>query len=78
MEGSTSSNILDDLITKTNTPSGVSYGTDAGYFSNQGWQTIVCGPGDIEQAHKSDEYIMIEDIKSGMRFVANMVNSYLI
>ena len=78
LKKSTNSNIFDNLTTKTNTPSGVSYGTDAGYFSEQGWQTIVCGPGDIEQAHKSDEYILIEDIKSGMRFVENMVNSYLI
>ena len=78
LKKSTNSNTLDNLTTKTNTPSGVSYGTDAGYFSKQGWQTIVCGPGDIEQAHKSDEYILIEDIKSGMRFVENIVNSYLI
>jgi acetylornithine deacetylase len=78
LKKSTNSNIFDNLTTKTNTPSGVSYGTDAGYFSEQGWQTIVCGPGDIEQAHKSDEYILIEDIKSGMRFVENMVNCYLI
>lgn len=72
------SNKIDKLISKTNTPSGVSYGTDAGYFSNQGWQTIVCGPGDIEQAHKSNEYILIEDIKLGIHFVEKMVNDYLI
>ena len=52
---------------------GVSYGTDAGYFSNIGWPTIVCGPGNIAQAHQSDEFIEIKDIRDGMVFIRDLI-----
>lgn len=35
----------------------VSYGTEAGFFEKIGVPTVVCGPGDIAQAHTKDEYI---------------------
>jgi len=35
----------------------VSYGTDAGFFDAIGWPAVVCGPGDIAEAHKPDEFI---------------------
>jgi acetylornithine deacetylase len=56
---------------------GVSYGTDAGYFSKIGWPTIVCGPGKIEQAHTSDEFIKIKDIKDGINFMMNLMSGIL-
>ncbi len=56
---------------------GVSYGTDAGFFSDIGWKTIVCGPGKIEQAHTSDEYIEIDDIKDGIDFMISLMNGIL-
>ena len=68
-----------NLLTKKdpNHKSGVSYGTDAGYFSNIGWPTIVCGPGKIEQAHTSDEFIKINDIKDGIDFMTSLMSSIL-
>jgi acetylornithine deacetylase len=51
----------------------VSYGTDAGFFSNIGWPTIVCGPGNISQAHKADEFIEIEDIRNGILFFMDLI-----
>ncbi|MDM8569157.1 acetylornithine deacetylase [Thiotrichales bacterium HSG1] len=42
----------------TNQPSGaVAYATEAPYLQALGMQTIVLGPGDIEQAHQPDEFI---------------------
>jgi acetylornithine deacetylase len=35
----------------------VSYGTEAGIYQNAGVSSIVCGPGDIAQAHRPDEWI---------------------
>jgi acetylornithine deacetylase len=35
----------------------VSFGTEAGLFAQSGIPAIVCGPGDIAQAHKPDEYV---------------------
>lgn len=35
----------------------VSYGTEAGLFQRAGMEAIICGPGEIDRAHKADEYI---------------------
>ena len=35
----------------------VSYCTEAGLFQNIGIPSVICGPGNIEQAHKPDEYV---------------------
>ena len=41
----------------------MSFGTEAGLFQEIGISTVVCGPGSIEQAHKIDEYIFLDEIK---------------
>ena len=40
----------------------VSYGTEAALFQQAGMPAIVCGPGSIEQAHKPNEYVTLEQI----------------
>lgn len=41
----------------------VGFGTEAGYFTQLGFPTIVCGPGDMEgQGHKPDEYITLDQL----------------
>jgi acetylornithine deacetylase len=51
----------------------VSYGTEGGIFQGAGWSTVVCGPGDIAQAHQADEYIEDSEIAAGERFVADLI-----
>ncbi|MDA4847855.1 acetylornithine deacetylase [Hoeflea poritis] len=41
----------------TNANDCVSYATEAGFFQQAGWPTVVCGPGSIDQAHRPDEYV---------------------
>ena len=41
----------------------VSYCTEAGLFQEIGIASIICGPGNIEQAHKPDEFIEISQLK---------------
>ena len=41
----------------------VSFGTEAGLFQEVGISAVVCGPGSIEQAHKVDEYIVLDELK---------------
>tara|TARA_B110000438_G_scaffold242207_1_gene241680 strand:- start:141 stop:1334 length:1194 start_codon:yes stop_codon:yes gene_type:complete len=50
-------------LTGDNSKEVVSFGTEAGLFQEIGISTVVCGPGSIEQAHKIDEYIFLEEIK---------------
>ena len=40
----------------------VSYGTEAALFQQAGMPAIVCGPGSIEQAHKPNEYVSLDQI----------------
>ena len=50
-------------LTGDNSRQVVSFGTEAGLFQEIGISTVVCGPGSIEQAHKIDEYIVLDEIK---------------
>ena len=38
------------------------FGTEAGIFQNLGVDVVVCGPGSIEQAHKADEFVAVEQL----------------
>jgi len=50
-------------LTGDNSRQVVSFGTEAGLFQEIGISTVVCGPGSIEQAHKIDEFIVLEELK---------------
>jgi acetylornithine deacetylase len=41
----------------------VSYGTEAGLYQAAGMPAVVWGPGDIEVAHKPDEFVKISDLE---------------
>jgi acetylornithine deacetylase len=46
-------------------PKTVCYGTDGGEF-NELKHRVVCGPGDIAQAHTSDEWLELEQLSKGI------------
>ncbi len=56
-------------ITGRNSRGVVSFGTDAGYFSDEGFSTVVFGPGTITRAHAPDEYIEMSEIAQGIEFL---------
>lgn len=51
----------------------VTYGTEAGLFANAGIPTVVCGPGDIAQAHAPDEFIELDQIAQCEAFVDRLI-----
>lgn len=51
----------------------VSYGTEAGQFQDRGYSAVVCGPGDIEQAHQADEFIELSELKAGEVFIDQII-----
>jgi acetylornithine deacetylase len=53
----------------------VSYGTEAGQFQERGYSAVICGPGDIAQAHQPDEYITVAQFEAGGRFMERVVES---
>ena len=56
-------------LTGINNRGVVSFGSDAGYFSDAGYYTVLFGPGSISRAHKPDEYIEISEIAEGLEFM---------
>ena len=61
-------------ITGDNSREVVSFGTEAGLFQELGISTVVCGPGSIEQAHKIDEFIELNEIKKCLSFLEGIKN----
>lgn len=51
-------------------PARVSYGTEAGVFQAAGIATVVCGPGDVAQAHQPEEWIAESELAACDRFLA--------
>lgn len=52
----------------------VAYGTEGGRFSKEGGiPTVVCGPGDIDRAHKADEYITRDELAACEGFIAALI-----
>lgn len=60
-------------LTGANSTGKVAFGTEAGLFQEMaGIPTLVCGPGSIEQAHKPDEWIALEQIGQCEDFVRRL------
>jgi len=54
----------------------VAYAAEAGQFSNAGFQSVICGPGDIAQAHRPDEFIAIDQLEQGVQFMKRVINTF--
>jgi len=59
---------LVSAITGLNSTQAVSFGTDAGHFAHGGISTLVMGPGNIDRAHKADEYIEVSELADCLKF----------
>ncbi|AHG38831.1 acetylornithine deacetylase [Pseudomonas syringae CC1557] len=42
----------------------VAFGTEGGLFDQSGIPAVVCGPGSMEQGHKPDEFISVEQLEA--------------
>lgn len=51
----------------------VSFGTEAGLFDAIGINSVVCGPGSIDQAHKPDEFVSREQMQCCDQMIENLV-----
>ncbi len=60
-------------ITGDNASHVVSYGTEAGQFQEAGYSAVICGPGDIAQAHQPNEFITVAQFNQGHGFMERLV-----
>lgn len=49
-------------LTGANHAECVAFGTEAGIFQSLGMSAVICGPGSIEQAHKADEFVALDQL----------------
>ncbi|MBV9653506.1 MAG: acetylornithine deacetylase [Acetobacteraceae bacterium] len=55
----------------------VSYGTEAGLYAKDGIPTIICGPGDIAQAHRPDEWLAHSQLAACDAFIRRLADQLL-
>ena len=53
----------------------VSYGTEAGLFQKMGVPSVICGPGDIAQAHGPNEFVALEQLAQCERFMDRILET---
>ena len=61
-------------LTGENSTNVVSYGTESGQFQERGYSAVICGPGDISQAHQPNEYVSVDQFEKGQAFMSNLVD----
>ncbi len=63
-------------LAETEEISKTSFGTEGGLFTRQlGIPTVVCGPGNIEQAHKPNEFIELQQVQQMERFMQRLIHA---
>ena len=58
-------------LTGSNATVAMPFATEAGQFQVRGYPTVLCGPGNVDQAHQPDEYISTEQVEHCMKFMRN-------
>ncbi len=56
--------------------SAVAFGTEGPYFKELGTETVILGPGDIEQAHQPDEFLAIDRIRPTLQILKAMIGRF--
>lgn len=54
----------------------VAFGTEAGLFKQAGIDTVVCGPGSINQAHQPDEFVSLEQLARCETFLQGLAKPH--
>lgn len=60
------------------TSESVAFATEAPFMQQLGMQTVVLGPGSINQAHQPDEFISIDQIEPAVKIVQSLIQKFCI
>ncbi|MDE2165326.1 MAG: acetylornithine deacetylase [Alphaproteobacteria bacterium] len=64
---------LAGALSGANAAGKVSYTTEGGLYQQGGIPTVICGPGSIEQAHRPDEFIALDQVKQCEAFMRRLL-----
>lgn len=62
----------------THTAGSVAFGTEAPFFNRMGMQSVVMGPGHIDQAHQPDEYLALDMIDPAIELLGKLIRHFCI
>ncbi|MEO7206174.1 MAG: acetylornithine deacetylase [Steroidobacteraceae bacterium] len=62
-------------LSKNPTVGKVSYGTEAGLFQKMGVPTVICGPGDIAEAHRPNEFVALDQLAQCESFMERILET---
>jgi acetylornithine deacetylase len=77
METPAEAAIVKALESLTGHPAGaVAFGTEGPYLNRMGLETVICGPGHIDQAHQPDEYLPLEHVQPGIELIQSLIRRF--
>jgi acetylornithine deacetylase len=62
-------------LSRNTTVGKVSYGTEAGLFQQMGVPTVICGPGDIAEAHRPNEFVALDQLAQCENFIDRILET---
>jgi len=54
----------------------VAFGTEGPYLNQLGMETVILGPGHIDQAHQPDEYLALDQIDPGVTLIKRLIKQF--
>jgi acetylornithine deacetylase len=60
-------------VTGARSSGGALYGTDGGWFTGSGIVSLICGPGDLDQAHQPNEYVRRDPFERGPAMIGRVI-----
>jgi acetylornithine deacetylase len=69
--------LVETCVSMTGYPAqAVAFGTEAPFYSRLGMETVVMGPGSINQAHQPDEYLALNQIEPAISLLRKLIKTY--
>ena len=56
----------------------MAFGTEAPFFQALGMETVIFGPGSIDQAHQPDEYLETSNIRPAVDALTGLIGRYCV
>ncbi len=66
--------LLAQALSGANSVGKVSFATEAGLFQEAAIPTVICGPGSIEQAHRPNEFIALDQVRQCEAFLRRLMD----
>ena len=54
----------------------VAFGTEGPYLNQLGMDTVVLGPGHIDQAHQPNEYLELDQVSKGVKLLQQLIKQF--